>query len=249
MDARIKTFQLSLAIHALIFAAFVWYGKSVPLPDRLITVDFAGAGSQSQAKSRTEAEGKKENAKALDRPRQSPPAREHEQTAASQMPESEPPLSAPVEEKPVKPSETMVGWAAPTDDWRAQPALPSIPPFAKGDSGGFGSPGTGNAALDESDSVGNGKSRYLKEHFAYIRDTVMKNLSYPAAAKRMGWEGKAVVSFVISEDGYASDIKIVKSSGFGVLDRNAIETVKKSSPFPRPPARAELVMPIVYKIL
>lgn len=251
MDLRLKTFQISLAIHALIFAAFLWYGKSVQLPDRLITVDFADAGSQSPVKNLFRAEGNKRNAKTVEMPRQAPLSGEKEQIAESQIPE---PLPVPVEEKPVKPSEVMVGWAAPTDHGQEQSAMPSVntesPPLAKGDSGGFGITGASNASgSGKGDSVETAKNLYLKEHFAYIRDTIMKNLSYPAAARRMGWEGKVVVSFVISEEGYASEIKIVESSGFGVLDRNAVETVRKSSPFPKPPIRAELVMPIVYKIM
>lgn len=101
------------------------------------------------------------------------------------------------------------------------------------------------AAPDANDT---GQKRYLKEHFFFIRDIIIKNLSYPSTARRMGWEGKVLVSFVINNDGFVSDIKIVESSGFGILDKNAVETVKKASPFPRPPVRAELVMPVVYEL-
>ncbi len=42
--------------------------------------------------------------------------------------------------------------------------------------------------------------------------------------------------------------KIVKSSGYEVLDRNVVETVSEVQPFPRPPVRAEIVIPVVYTI-
>lgn len=105
-----------------------------------------------------------------------------------------------------------------------------------------------DVANDSASSTESAKNRYLKEHFAYVRDAIMKNLSYPPTARRMGWEGKVLISFVVSEDGHVSDIKVIEGSGFGILDRNAIETVKKASPFPKPPIVAELVIPIVYKL-
>lgn len=105
-----------------------------------------------------------------------------------------------------------------------------------------------DAANDSASSTESEKNRYLKEHFAYIRDAIMKNLSYPPTARRMGWEGRVVVSFVVNEDGHASDIRIVEGSGFGILDKNAVETIKKASPFPRPPVRAEIVMPVAYRL-
>lgn len=92
------------------------------------------------------------------------------------------------------------------------------------------------------------KARYLKEHFVYIRDRIMKHLSYPDMARRMGWSGRVMVSFVISEDGHVNNIKVLESSKFGLLDKNAVETIKSASPFPRPPVSAEIILPIVYRL-
>ncbi|MEK6652305.1 MAG: energy transducer TonB [Nitrospirota bacterium] len=41
---------------------------------------------------------------------------------------------------------------------------------------------------------------------------------------------------------------IKEGSGITLLDRNAIETVKKASPFPRPPVEAQLLIPIKYSL-
>ncbi|MFN3480799.1 MAG: energy transducer TonB, partial [Thermodesulfovibrionales bacterium] len=90
--------------------------------------------------------------------------------------------------------------------------------------------------------------RYIMEHFSYIRDIITKNISYPFMARKMGWSGKVTVSFVINEDGSVRDIKIIESSGFDVLDRNAADTVKKVSPFPKPPVSAEIIVPVVYRL-
>jgi protein TonB len=92
------------------------------------------------------------------------------------------------------------------------------------------------------------KKKYLKEQFLYIRERIQKNLSYPYSAKKMGWTGRVTVSFIVLENGDVENIRIIESSGFEVLDKNAIETIKKVSPFPKPPVRAELIMPIVYML-
>ncbi|MBE0603248.1 MAG: energy transducer TonB, partial [Deltaproteobacteria bacterium] len=72
--------------------------------------------------------------------------------------------------------------------------------------------------------------------------------SYPAVARKMGWEGSVVVAFVILPDGAVRDVRVVHGSGFSVLDRNAVEAVRSASPFPHPPAEAEVLTPVVYRL-
>ncbi len=64
----------------------------------------------------------------------------------------------------------------------------------------------------------------------------------------MGWQGKVLISFVICKDGSVKDIRIVESSGFNALDKNAVEAIRKGAPFPRPPVSAELIIPVIYKL-
>lgn len=91
--------------------------------------------------------------------------------------------------------------------------------------------------------------RYLKEHFAYIRDLVKQQLIYPPMAKKMRWSGRVLVAFTIAEDGSAHNIRVEESSGFPILDKRAAETVKKAAPFPKPPVRADIVLPINFKMM
>jgi len=51
-------------------------------------------------------------------------------------------------------------------------------------------------------------------------------------------QGVALVSFTIAQDGQAGSIKLTQSSGNSTLDQEAIATIKRSSPFPAPPALA-----------
>ena len=67
-------------------------------------------------------------------------------------------------------------------------------------------------------------------------------------ARKMGWSGKVLVSFIVYETGNAENIKIMESSGFAALDKNAVETIRKVCPFPKPPVKAELIIPVVYRL-
>jgi protein TonB len=92
------------------------------------------------------------------------------------------------------------------------------------------------------------RQKYLKEHFTYIRDLVIKRLSYPAVARRMGWNGRVVLAFVVAEDGNIHSLQIRSSSGYQILDTCALDTVKIAAPFPRPPVAAEIVMPVNFRL-
>jgi protein TonB len=76
----------------------------------------------------------------------------------------------------------------------------------------------------------------------------MKNLDYPSAARRMGWQGTVTVTFVVLESGTVQDIRIVKGSGHTILDQAVAKTVQRVQPFPKPPVKAELTIPIVFRL-
>ena len=90
--------------------------------------------------------------------------------------------------------------------------------------------------------------RYLKEHFTYIRDLITNQLVYPPMARKMNWSGKVVVAFVITEEGAVHSIRVIETSGFRILDKSAVETVRSVAPFPKPPQRAEIVVPINFRM-
>jgi protein TonB len=91
----------------------------------------------------------------------------------------------------------------------------------------------------------------LSSYLAKVRHKIQESLHYPSMAKKMGLEGEAVVQFLIHANGMvdASSIKIAKSSGKAVLDRNAIEAVLEALPFELPPKEdLEIVIPVVFKL-
>lgn len=50
---------------------------------------------------------------------------------------------------------------------------------------------------------------------------------YPAAARRLGHEGRVVLQVVVSRDGHARILAVARSSGHATLDRAAAETVAR----------------------
>jgi protein TonB len=106
-------------------------------------------------------------------------------------------------------------------------------------SGSGSGDGTGN-------SVEQQRKRYLAEHFAYIRDIIEKNLTYPPLAERNGWTGTVIVFFNVQKDGRVKDIRIIKSSGYTILDENVIETIRKVQPFPKPPTSIDVKIPLSF---
>jgi TonB family protein len=121
---------------------------------------------------------------------------------------------------------------------------------------GAGMPGSGGGnepagSMSPSEQGGRGErpeTAYLKAHLVGIRNTIIRKLSYPPAARKNGWAGTVKVSFVVNEDGSVKNVKIHVSSGFEMLDHNAVETIKRCSPFPKPPCMVEIIMPIKYRL-
>jgi protein TonB len=108
--------------------------------------------------------------------------------------------------------------------------------------------GTVSGTADIAGNQETARAGYISAHFARIRDKILKKISYPTVARRMGWSGRVVVAFIICEDGHVEDISIRESSGFSILDQNAIMAVRESCPLPRPPVRTALVMQVLYQL-
>ncbi len=92
------------------------------------------------------------------------------------------------------------------------------------------------------------RSKYRKEHFEYIRRIIQEHIVYPPRAQWNFWQGKVVVMFCVMHDGKVKDIRIRESSGFDILDKNVIETIRKVEPFPKPPVAVVLTIPIEYRL-
>jgi len=85
--------------------------------------------------------------------------------------------------------------------------------------------------------------------FSIISKLVREHLEYPYLARRMGWEGEVLLFFRLNPTGDVEEIKVLKSSGFEVLDKSAVNAVKRASKhFPRPKQIVLIKLPIQFKL-
>ena len=89
------------------------------------------------------------------------------------------------------------------------------------------------AAMIELKSLRRDFTKRVRERIALVK-------KYPNIARRRGFEGQPVVAFTIGRDGALTKHSIATSSGHRVLDRSALESVKKAAPYPRIPDKLEL---------
>jgi periplasmic protein TonB len=90
--------------------------------------------------------------------------------------------------------------------------------------------------------------QYRRANFGAIRDSILANLQYPMLARRKGWSGKVEVAFLIKPDGNISELRIQASSGYSVLDEQALDAIRRSAPFTPPRIAALLVMPVTFQL-
>lgn len=86
-----------------------------------------------------------------------------------------------------------------------------------------------------------------------VKLKIQKARNYPESAKRMGAEGDVWLSFEVLKNGNLGKVNIIKSSGFEVLDEEAINTLKRAAPFPEIPEyynmlKMNLQLKIIYKL-
>ncbi|HOJ43279.1 MAG TPA: energy transducer TonB [Syntrophorhabdaceae bacterium] len=125
----------------------------------------------------------------------------------------------------------------------------------KGTGSGFGSLESGGAGKDgfgtgygHGYGHGAGHGGINIADYAYLRDIIMKNITYPEKARRMGWEGRVILSFVVSETGLVNEVKILKSSGYHVLDEAAKEALFKINGFKKKHERLVVQLPIEFRL-
>jgi len=269
-----KALLVSFGLHAVIIgAALIFLNGNVQKQQETITVfltDSEPAGGASKA----EGSGALRTSAKLAPPagaKQSPVPRKAPTEAAPQViPRTMTPAppQAETDKEPPKPlaaiaerSDTSAASSPFQSTGSAVSPSPGGAGIGEGKGSGSGSAGagtgTGNgvgsgAGHGSGSGVGDGagslKQQYIARHFAYIRDLILKNLTYPPLARRMGWKGTVTVSFIVLENGAVENIQVKKSSGRELLDQTVVKTIRGVQPFPSPPVRAELIIPIAFRL-
>lgn len=82
---------------------------------------------------------------------------------------------------------------------------------------------------------------------------IAKHKSYPKIAQMRGWQGECLLDLKIDSSGNLLSANIKESSGHESLDNQALEMVRKASPFPAPPETLRgrsfnITVPVSFKL-
>lgn len=253
MSRILRSGMGSAAVHAAIFGGFLLLGFGAEKPPITIDLTIMAAETMEPESDKASPAGATASAPApaspvAARPQPRPRARRPERVAA-------PEIASPKAAETTADDPASAPKEAPPNPAPAAPENPSEGPAGSGPAAGKGAvagSATGPANATSGPGAGQGgvaaHQAYLARHFAYIRDAIQRSATYPPLARRMGWVGRVIIAFRILADGTVSSVRISKGSGFPVLDSSAIEAVRRASPFPPPPAEAEIVAPVAYAL-
>ena len=83
-------------------------------------------------------------------------------------------------------------------------------------------------------------------YFSSIKRDIELVWQYPEPALRNGFEGKLILEFTVLWNGELGETRLIRSSGFSILDEEAMRAVKAAAPFqPIPPWIGRKRLPIV----
>ncbi|QDK35093.1 hypothetical protein DM450_20275 [Sphingomonas sp. IC081] len=90
---------------------------------------------------------------------------------------------------------------------------------------------------------------YALRVFRHIR----RYKAFPAALAGKGCEGTVLARFSLTREGRIDRLTLARSSGFGELDRLALEQLRQAAPFPKPPSSAaeaalSFLVPMTYRL-
>lgn len=85
-------------------------------------------------------------------------------------------------------------------------------------------PGDDSVTLDTDEFKFISYNRWLKIH-------VESRLRYPELAARSGYQGVLYIHFDIMKDGSLGTLELLKSSGYKILDDEALQAIRSSAPF------------------
>ncbi len=256
MSLKLRAYGTSLLLHLLLLIALLLFSKlslqrtTKPLEIDLSLVEFEKEVSTPTIARQVESPRiTPRESKALKEDKPSTESRPQALPSTLQR-EEEPPMEKP-QTPTAQPSEVKTTPPAPSQTSANQATEPSPPPQPASARANTGIPRAQEEIqrVDAQPSPQAQREQYLKEKLAVISQIIQRNISYPPMARRMGWEGKVVLAIRICEDGSLKEVKVLESSGYEVLDRNAVETVRRVAPlFPKPPVEVVVKLPVSYKL-
>lgn len=82
---------------------------------------------------------------------------------------------------------------------------------------------------------------------------IAKHKQYPKIAQMRGWQGEVIIDIQLDGNGNVQSSTIQKHSAYEALDKQALEMVKKASPFPAPPealrgSSFNILVPVTFRL-
>lgn len=88
---------------------------------------------------------------------------------------------------------------------------------------------------------------YLDENLNRIGYITQKYLEFPTLAGNLGMHGETILEFYLYPNGDISEIKMLKGSGYTLLDDNAVETVEVAyKEYPHPKTKTKIRLLVKY---
>jgi protein TonB len=260
-----KAYSLSFLIHSLLlFGFFLLTQRLVPSEKRLIEIDISLENVQRQPS--TDLPQKAQPFPA--RPPQTqpvpqatiPPTKEEIKSSTAKQTKQEERLIQTT--NPPKPAEGEIG------EIQTPQAQPAPPPKEETKGQSAEHPGQGERILQAkeisqkpasqgkeaegpklADENKNAEEVFLRERLSVISNIVQRHINYPPIARRMGWEGRVLIGFILEPNGDIRDLKVLKSCGYEVLDKEALDAIRRSyKDFPKPPVSVAVKLPINFRL-
>ncbi len=94
-------------------------------------------------------------------------------------------------------------------------------------------------------SYGKDNNPFLKA----VKLAIDSATTYPRQARKIRIQGKVLVEFLWTQQKQLKDLKIIKSSGYEILDKNTLQTIQRASvDFPVYTNNVRLQIPIIYQL-
>ena len=113
----------------------------------------------------------------------------------------------------------------------------------------------GQTAKARDNNTADAGDRQRRNHLqTMLRAAFEAQFVYPPLARRHGWQGRVRVALRIDADGRFSELRVLRSSGYAVLDRDAVQTLERigllSQAHPWMEGRpVHVELPVVYRLL
>lgn len=101
----------------------------------------------------------------------------------------------------------------------------------------------------ETDTTGRREQDAAARVRARVLNDLARHFYYPPIARMRTWEGRVLLAFHVGQDGLLHEPRLVRTSGFGVLDEAALNSLRKvvrvadaGGP------RLDMEVPVIYRL-